>query len=95
MCIETAFGEQSVRLEAGSAVMYPASSLHRVDAVTRGVRLVAVTWVQSMVREAARRDLLYKLSQAREALLDDAPQARATDLVDQVYVNLVRMWGDT
>ncbi len=95
LCIETQFGEQRVKLDAGSVVLYPASSLHRVEPVTAGQRLVAVTWVQSLVRDAGRRALLYELAQAREALFEESPDKRATALVDQAYVNLVRMWSDT
>ncbi len=95
LCIETPYGDQSVKLEAGSAVLYPASFVHRVENVTSGIRLAAVTWIQSLVRDAARRDLLYQLAQARDSLSQVAPAERAKSLIDQVYVNLVRMWGDT
>ena len=94
LAIRTAFGEQTVKLPAGDAVLYPASSLHRVREVTRGERLVAVTWVQSLVREPARRELLYDLYQAREALLARAPAADETARVSAAYVNLVRMWSE-
>ena len=94
LVIRTAFGENKVKLAAGDAVMYPSSSLHHVNEVTRGERLVAVTWVQSLVRDPAQRELLYTLNQAREKLLKTAPQAEETAQVDTAYMNLVRMWGD-
>lgn len=94
LVIHTAFGENKVKLPAGDAVMYPASSRHRVAEVTRGERLVAVTWVQSLVRDPVRRELLYGLNQAREKLLADAPQAGETAQVNAAYVNLVRMWSE-
>jgi PKHD-type hydroxylase len=94
LVIRTPFGEQRVKLPAGDGVMYPSSSLHHVAEVTRGERLVAVTWVQSLVRDPTRRELLYELNQAREKLLRDAPQAEETARVNTVYVNLVRMWGE-
>ena len=94
LVIHTAFGENKMKLPAGDAVMYPASSRHRVAEVTRGERLVAVTWVQSLVRDPARRELLYGLNQAREKLLADAPQAGETAQVNAAYVNLVRMWSE-
>src|SRR3990172_3958009 len=94
LVIHTAFGENKMKLPAGDAVMYPASSRHRVAEVTRGERLVAVTWVQSLVRDPARRELLYGLNQAREKLLSDAPQAGETAQVNAAYVNLVRMWSE-
>ncbi len=93
--IRTTFGDQTVKLPAGDAVLYPASSLHRVTEVTRGERRVAVTWVQSLVRDAARRELLYELHRAREKLLRDAPQAPETLGVGRAYLNLIRMWAET
>ena len=94
LVIRTAFGENSVKLPAGHAVMYPASSLHHVNPVTRGERLVAVTWLQSLVRDPARRELLYELHQAREKLLKISPDAQETAQVNTAYMNLIRMWGD-
>ena len=94
LVIHTAFGENKMKLPAGDAVMYPASSRHRVAEVTRGERLVAVTWVQSLVRDPARRELLYGLNLAREKLLADAPQTEETAQVNAAYVNLVRMWSE-
>lgn len=94
LVIQTAFGEREVKLPAGYAVLYPSSSRHRVAEVTRGARLVAVTWVQSMVRDPERRALLFELSKARETLLRDSPDAPATKQVDQAYVNLLRMWAE-
>jgi len=93
LVVRTAFGPQSVKLAAGDAVLYPSSSLHRVAEVTRGQRLVAVTWVQSLVREAERRELLFELALAREHLLRERPTAEETAWVDRSYVNLVRMWS--
>lgn len=95
LVINTTFGEQAVKLNAGDAVMYPSSSTHRVNEVTRGERIVAVTWLQSMVRDPAQRELLYNLHQAREDLLNTQPGEATTELVSNSYVNLVRMWSDT
>ena len=94
LVIRTSFGTQSVKLPAGNAILYPSSSLHQVSAVTEGTRLVAVTWVQSLVRDPARRELLYELHQARASLLREQPDAEVTRQVDHSYVNLVRMWSD-
>ena len=94
LCILTAFGDQQVKLPAGDAVIYPSSSIHRVAEVTRGERLVAVSWIQSLVREPDRRALLHDLNQAREALLQERPDAPETAQVNQSYINLVRMWSD-
>lgn len=94
LAVTTPFGEQKVKLPAGDAVLYPASSRHRVAEVTRGERLVAVTWVQSLVRDPHRRELLYELNQIREQMLHESPDAPATAKVNAVYVNLVRMWSE-
>jgi len=94
LVVRTAAGEHAVKESAGSAVLYPASTLHRVNPVTRGERLVAVTWVQSLVRDPARRELLYGLNLAREKLLQNAPEAEETAQVNASYLNLIRMWSD-
>lgn len=94
LVIQTAFGEQQVKLPAGDAVLYPSSSLHRVAPVTRGERLVAVTWLQSLVRDPARRELLHELNTVRERLLASEPESENAQLVNKTYVNLVRMWGE-
>lgn len=94
LVIRTSAGEQAVKLAAGDAVLYPAGSIHRVSPVTRGERLVAVTWVQSLVRDAARRELLHGLNSAREKLLREAPEAAETGQVNAAYLNLIRMWSD-
>lgn len=94
LVIRHAAGEQSVKLSAGDAVLYPAGTIHHVSPVTRGERLVAVTWVQSAVRDPARRELLYGLNLAREKLLQDAPAAESTAQVNAAYLNLIRMWSD-
>jgi PKHD-type hydroxylase len=94
LAIRTPFGDRQVKLPAGDAVLYPSSSLHRVTPVTRGERLVALTWVQSYVRDPARRELLYELNLAREHLLKEAPGTDTTGYVDRSYANLLRMWGE-
>ena len=94
LVIHTPFGERKVKLPAGQAVVYPASSLHHVAEVTRGERLVAVSWIQSMVRDPARRELLHELNTAREALMKTAPNDPVTQQVDRSYSNLLRMWAE-
>jgi PKHD-type hydroxylase len=94
LVIRTPAGDQVVKSAAGDAVLYPAGTIHRVNPVTRGERLVAVTWVQSLVRDAARRELLYGLNLAREKLLASAPGAEETAQVNAAYVNLIRMWSE-
>ncbi len=94
LTVRTAFGEQKVKLKAGDAVIYPSGTLHKVAEVTRGVRLVSIGWVQSMVREPSQREILFELAGAREKLLADAAGSPEADAVDHAYINLVRMWSE-
>jgi PKHD-type hydroxylase len=94
LVIQTSFGEQQVKLAAGDAIIYPSSSRHRVAEVTEGERLVAVSWIQSLVRDPDKRALLHELNQARETLLNEKPDADETRQVNQSYINLARMWSD-
>ncbi len=94
LVIRTPFGEQRVKLEAGDAVIYPSGTLHRVADVTAGERLVAVLWIQSLVRDPMQRELLYNLGRARNTLLEKSPGTEECDAVDHAYINLVRMWSE-
>lgn len=94
LVIRTPFGNQEVKLPAGHAVVYPSASVHRVAEVSRGERMVALTWIQSFVRDAAKRELLYELDQSREHLLRTDPESDVTKNVDRSYVNLLRMWAE-
>jgi PKHD-type hydroxylase len=94
LIISTAFGEQKVKLKAGDVVLYPSSSTHQVAKVTRGERLVAVTWLQSTIRDPAKREILYNLSQARESLIQKSPESKELEQLSNGYVNLLRMWSD-
>ncbi|MEE9446972.1 MAG: Fe2+-dependent dioxygenase [Arenicellales bacterium] len=94
LCVMTDFGEQRVKLQAGSVVIYASSSLHRVIEITEGERLALVVWLQSCVREPAQREILYRLWQSRESLLVANPKGADTRRIDRVYANLVRMWAD-
>lgn len=94
LMINTAFGEQAIKYAAGDAVLYSAATRHRVAEVTRGERLVTVTWLQSLVRDPNQRELLHELNGVRERLLASAPESEDAKQVNKTYVNLVRMWGD-
>jgi PKHD-type hydroxylase len=95
LVIETTAGEMAVRLGAGEAVAYPAGTLHRVAPVTRGERLVGVTWVQSLVRDAACRDILFDLDTARRDLFAREGKSRAFDLLAKSRAALLRRWAET
>ena len=92
--MQSPFGPQEIKLPAGSAVIYPSSTLHRVKPVVAGERLAAVTWVQSYVADAAKREILYDLDKVRRRLSEVDPDGDDTDLAFKAYANLLRMWAD-
>jgi len=92
LVIESAAGEEAVKLSAGSLIAYPSTTLHRVTAVTRGARLAAVGWARSLIREAARRELLFDLDTAPRALFDRDGKTAEYDLLAKSTANLMRMW---
>ncbi len=94
LIIQSPYGEQKIKCPAGDAVLYPASTRHHITPITRGERLVAVTWVQSLIRNNEQRYLLYQLSHTREKMLRKDPNSEDTKRIDNVYVNLVRMWSE-
>ena len=95
LVIEERFGPQTVKLPAGHMVLYPASSLHRVTPVTRGVRTAAFFWLQSMVRDDGERRLLFDLDQSVQALGGDRGQGDAVVVqLTGLYHNLLRRWAD-
>jgi PKHD-type hydroxylase len=93
LSIETSYGHQQIKLPAGHAILYPSSSRHAVEPVTRGERLVAIAWVQSMVRSPEQRQILFQLYQARDQL-SNASTSKAFQHLDDSYTNLVRMWAE-
>jgi PKHD-type hydroxylase len=96
LSIETRFGPQTVKLPAGHMVLYPASSRHQVTPVTRGCRLAAIFWIQSMLREDATRELLFELEQATRSLGDEIGVNDPRVLVLSATVqNLLRRWAET
>lgn len=94
LCIEDTFGPQKIKLPAGHLVLYPASSVHRVAPVTRGARMAAFFWIQSMVREDHRRRMLFDLDVSIQRLRRDVPQHSAALELTCLYHNLMREWAD-
>jgi PKHD-type hydroxylase len=94
LTIEGAFGAQRVKLPAGDLVLYPASSVHRVEPVTRGARLASFFWIESMVREDERRRLLLELDMAILALRESGGDTPETVRLAGCYHNLLRMWSE-
>jgi len=95
LCIEDTYGSHAVKLPAGDLLVYPASSLHRVNPVTRGARLASFFWVQSMVRDDAQRRLLFEIDQAVQQLTATSADESALLRLTGSYHNLLRMWSET
>lgn len=95
LTIEHDFGVQQVKLPAGHMVLYPASSLHRVEPVTRGARVASFFWIQSMVRDGAARQTLFDLDRAIQTLATERGQSDPAIIqLTGVYHNLLRRWVD-
>ena len=92
LVIESAAGEDAIKLQAGALVAYPSTSLHHVAAVTRGARYAAVGWARSLIRDAARRELLFDLDTARRQLFARDGKTAEFDLISKSTANLLRMW---
>ena len=94
LIVEDTFGTHAVKLAAGDLVVYPASSLHRVSPVTRGVRQAAFFWVQSMVRDDGARALLFDLDTSIRDLTATAADRDCVVRLTHCYHNLLRRWAE-
>lgn len=94
LVVEDLYGAHSVKLAAGSMLLYPASSLHRVAPVTRGTRLAAFFWVQSMVRDPLQRRMLLDLDIAIQGLRRAHGESSELVSLSGLYHNLLRRWVD-
>ncbi|CAC5344518.1 MULTISPECIES: Fe2+-dependent dioxygenase [Planktothrix] len=94
LVIETSLGEQSFKLDAGSAIVYPSSTLHRVETVTEGTRWAAVTWIQSLIRDPSQREILFDLDTARRSIFQQYGKTIEFDLIAKSHANLLRKWAD-
>ena len=99
LVVEDSYGEKRVKLAAGDMVLYPATSLHRVEPVTRGNRVSSFFWIQSMIRRDSHRTLLFELDAAIQRLGASAqaqvPEVKASSVqLTGVYHNLLREWAE-
>ena len=95
LLIEDTYGTHTVKLPAGSMVVYPGTSLHRVTPVTRGVRIGSFFWTQSMIRDDGQRTLLFDLDSSIQRLNQQQADERALVHLTGCYHNLLRMWAET
>lgn len=95
LVIEDHYGVQRVKLPAGHAVLYPSSSLHKVEPVTRGRRVASFFWIQSMIRDDGARRILFDLDQSVQRLTGQLGGTdRSVIELTGVYHNLLRRWAD-
>jgi PKHD-type hydroxylase len=98
LCVEDTYGVQKVKLPAGHLILYPSTSLHHVRPVTRGARVCSFFWIQSLIRDDARRSLLFDLDLSIQRLnreLSEQPVAAQTAVqLTGVYHNLLRQWAE-
>ncbi len=95
LIIEDTYGTHEIKLPAGHLVLYPGTSLHRVTPVTRGTRLAAFFWIQSLVRDDGQRSLLLQLDNAIQQLTRDQSDNPVIPQLTGVYHNLLRQWSET
>ena len=95
LIIEDTYGAHSIKLPAGHMVLYPSTSLHKVNAVTRGARIASFFWMQSLIRDDGQRTLLFDLDTAIQKLNNDMPDNPAMVQLTGVYHNLERRWANT
>lgn len=94
LMIEDTYGTHSVKLKAGDMVIYPGDSLHRVEPVTKGVRLASFFWTQSMIRQAHRRRLLWELDQSIQRVSVTENGLDEATALSGIYHNLIREWAE-
>jgi PKHD-type hydroxylase len=94
LVVETTAGEQAFKLPAGSMIVYPSNTLHRVAAVERGERLAAVGWARSFIRSSEQREILFDLETARRDVFDAQGKSPTFDQLSKCSANLLRMWAD-
>jgi PKHD-type hydroxylase len=94
LIVEDTFGTHSVKLAAGDMVVYPASSLHRVEPIARGTRTAAFFWIQSMVRDDSARTLLFDLDTTIRELTQKGADSDCVVRLTNTYHNLLRRWAE-
>jgi PKHD-type hydroxylase len=95
LVVQDTYGEQRLKFAAGDLVMYPGTSVHRVEPVTRGERVACFFWIESMVRRDDQRRLLYEMDMAILGLRREHGDDARTVALTGCYHNLLRMWADT
>ena len=87
--------EMAFKLNAGDAIIYPSTTLHRVNPVTSGSRQVALTWIESHIPQASQREMLFDLDTARKDIMEHQGKTDAFDRITKTHANLLRQWAMT
>ncbi|VVD62567.1 Fe2+-dependent dioxygenase [Pandoraea anhela] len=94
LVVRDSFGERAVKLPAGHMVLYPGTSVHKVNPVTRGVRLASFFWIESLIRDDAQRSVLFDMDVAIQRLTQQGADNASLVQLTGSYHNLLRMWAD-
>lgn len=94
LVVESVDGAQNIKLDKNQAIVYPSGQLHRANPVTRGIRLAAVTTIQSFIREESKRELLMDVMKLARAIQDRAPQSDEARQANKIHANLLRLWAE-
>ena len=95
LVLETAFGEQEYKLTPGDAILYPTHYVHHVNKITKGRRLAAVTWIESMIPDPQKREILTDLGEVAEILVNNKSNLELITKLEKGRLNLLRMWTNT
>jgi PKHD-type hydroxylase len=94
LVVEDTYGTHKVKLPAGDMIVYPGTSLHNVTPITRGSRIASFFWTQSLIRDDARRALLFDLDTSIRQIATDHPEHKSVVSLTSVYHNLLRQWAE-
>lgn len=93
--LQTAYGIESIKLLSGDAVVYATLLPHWVEPVKHGERIVAITWIESFIRDPLQRQILFDLKVANDKVWEKDPESEEIDMLNNIHSNLVRMWANT
>lgn len=93
--LQTAYGIESIKLLSGDAVVYATLLPHWVEPIKHGERTVAITWIESFIRDPLQRQILFDLKVANDKVWEKSPESEEADMLNNIHSNLVRMWANT
>jgi len=94
LMVKTDTGDTRIKLPRGDAIIYPTGAYHAVNTVTKGVRLAAVTWIESMIADPCQRRVIYELDLVNQSIRAKMPESEESRVLQKIYGNLFRLWGN-